>query len=130
MTIRQWTMNCEFASMKHLVALGVFLAMTAFASAERPPTKSVPVTDNDHGVSVTEHFPWLEDWNNPAVRMWSADQNTDARSRLDKLRASAGSGYGGDTALAERIEQSVDVYAFLYEQPGYKFHRGAKQPEP
>ncbi len=36
MTIRQCTMNFEFAAMKHLVALGVFLAMTAFARAERP----------------------------------------------------------------------------------------------
>ena len=76
MTRRQCTMNFEFAAMKHLVALGIFLAMTAFARAERPPTKSVPVTDNYHGVNVTEHYRWLEDWNNPAVRKWSADQNS------------------------------------------------------
>ena len=71
--------------MKHLLAWGVFLALTAFARAERPPTKSIPVTDNYHGVHVTEHYRWLEDWNNPAVRKWSADQNTYARSLLDKL---------------------------------------------
>ena len=34
------------------------------------------------------------------------------------LRTSANSGHGGDTALSERIEQTVDVYAFLFNELG------------
>jgi protease II len=147
MTIRQSTINLEFAAMKHLVAWGLFLAMTAFARAESPPTKSVPVTDNYYGVPVTEHYRWLEDWNNPAALFLTGanDPRVDpmqsrkitvrlqaatASSAPILLRTSAGSGHGGDTALAERIEQSVDVYAFLFNQLGIKFQRGAKQREP
>ena len=34
-------------------------------------------------------------------------------------------GHGGDTALSERIEQQVDVHAFLFQQLGIEFR--AKQ---
>jgi prolyl oligopeptidase len=34
------------------------------------------------------------------------------------LRTSAGSGHGGDTSLSQRIEEFVDVYAFLFAQLG------------
>ncbi len=36
------------------------------------------------------------------------------------LRTSAGSGHGLDSSLSERIEETVDVYAFLFEQLGVK----------
>jgi prolyl oligopeptidase len=36
------------------------------------------------------------------------------------LRTSAGSGHGLDTSLSERIEESVDVYAFLFAELGVK----------
>jgi prolyl oligopeptidase len=36
------------------------------------------------------------------------------------LRTSAGSGHGLDTSLSERIEELVDVYAFLCAQLGVK----------
>jgi prolyl oligopeptidase len=36
------------------------------------------------------------------------------------LRTSSG-GHGGGTALSERIEQAVDVYAFLFNQLGVKY---------
>jgi prolyl oligopeptidase len=38
------------------------------------------------------------------------------------LRTSASSGHGGDTALSERIEQSVDVFAFLFDRLGVPFN--------
>jgi prolyl oligopeptidase len=36
------------------------------------------------------------------------------------LRTSAGSGHGLDTSLSERIEENVDVYAFLFAELGVK----------
>lgn len=38
------------------------------------------------------------------------------------LRTSSNSGHGAGTALSERIEQTVDVYAFLFDQLGVQFH--------
>jgi hypothetical protein len=37
------------------------------------------------------------------------------------LRTSANSGHGLDTALSERIEETVDVFAFLFDQLGIDF---------
>jgi prolyl oligopeptidase len=39
------------------------------------------------------------------------------------LRTSANSGHGLDTALSERIEQQVDVFAFLFNQLGIPFEK-------
>lgn len=59
-------------------------------SAERPlypDTPQRPVTDTYHGVAVTEHYRWLEDPTDPAVRAWSAAQQALARAMLDRLPA-------------------------------------------
>jgi prolyl oligopeptidase len=37
------------------------------------------------------------------------------------LRTTANAGHGGDTSLSERIEQYVDVFAFLFDQLGVEF---------
>lgn len=37
------------------------------------------------------------------------------------LRTSANTGHGGGTALSDQIEQTVDVYAFLFDRLGVKF---------
>jgi prolyl oligopeptidase len=43
------------------------------------------VTDEYHGVKVTEDYRWLENWDSPAVKQWSAAQNAYARAYLDGL---------------------------------------------
>ena len=54
--------------------------------AEKPPiAKGIPVTDSYHGIKVTDDYQWLENWNDPAVREWSDEQNAHARSVLDDL---------------------------------------------
>ena len=50
-----------------------------------PAAEKRPVTDTYHGVSVSEDYRWLEDWNDPAVKAWSEGQNGYARSVLDNL---------------------------------------------
>jgi len=50
-----------------------------------PPTKKKQVADIYHGVSVSDDYRWLEDWNNKEVQAWSNAQNSYARSILDKL---------------------------------------------
>ena len=50
-----------------------------------PAAPKRPVTDEYHGVKVTEDYRWLENWDDPAVKEWSAAQNTRARAYLDSL---------------------------------------------
>src|SRR5450432_3597314 len=61
----------------------LFAARTRGSPVPASPVK--PVTDTYHGVSVTESYRWLEDWNDPAVKAWSEAQNAYARSVLDGL---------------------------------------------
>ncbi len=39
-----------------------------------PPTKAAPVTENLHGVTVTDPYRWLEDSKSPATREWLKTQ--------------------------------------------------------
>ncbi|ADO72691.1 Peptidase, S9A (Prolyl oligopeptidase) family [Stigmatella aurantiaca DW4/3-1] len=45
---------------------------------------------------------------------------TDNKSRI--LLRTAGGGHGGGTPLSERIEEMTDVYAFLFNELGVKYH--------
>jgi prolyl oligopeptidase len=71
---------------RHFLALlSAGLITTTAAVAEPPPTKKEPVKDTYHGVTVTDDYRWLEDWNDPKVKAWSEAQNAYARGILDKL---------------------------------------------
>ena len=50
-----------------------------------PETPKKPVSDDFHGVTVTEDYRWLENWDDPAVKAWSKAQNEVARAHLDDL---------------------------------------------
>lgn len=50
-----------------------------------PETPKRSVTDRYHGVKVTEHYRWLENWDDPEVKTWSEAQNRVARAYLDAL---------------------------------------------
>ena len=69
------------------------LTLAAYAqgpSIPKPPdTPKRPVTDEYQGTKVTDDYRWLEDWDDPAVKQWSAAQNTRTRDYLDHLPARA-----------------------------------------
>ena len=50
-----------------------------------PATPKKPVEDEYHGVKVTDDYRWLENWDDPAVRAWSDEQNQRTRAYLDGL---------------------------------------------
>jgi prolyl oligopeptidase len=50
-----------------------------------PATPKHPVTDDYHGVRVTDDYRWLENGKNPEVIAWTQAQNAHARAMLDPL---------------------------------------------
>jgi prolyl oligopeptidase len=92
----------------------VATSMTAGRTAEPaspPPSAKKPVTDVYHGVQVSDDYRWLENWDDPAVRKWSAAQNRHARAWLDALP--------NRTAIGKRVkglnsDASPDYFGLRY----------------
>ncbi len=72
-------------SLSCLSLLLLSAVLNADAPAAPPPTRKEPVKDEYHGVTVTDDYRWLEDWNDKDVKAWSEAQNAYARGVLDKL---------------------------------------------
>ena len=79
------------------------LTVSAFAQTasvpQSPETPKHPVTDEYFGVSVTDDYRWLENWDDPAVKQWSAAENARTREYLDHLPARA--------AIKDRLKQLI-----------------------
>ena len=86
------------ASFPAILLAGIALAQGP--SLPKPPeTPKRPVTDEYHGVKVSDDYRWLEDWNDPQAKRWSAAENAYARAYLDQLAAKA--------AIKERFQQLI-----------------------
>jgi prolyl oligopeptidase len=106
-------------------ALACVAACTRFAgdaSEPAPPGASrggaaadSVVTDDYHGVTVTDPYRWLEDWDDPAVQAWSEARNQEARNLLSALP-------GRPDIRAELEEllgaESVSYYQLAARAPG------------
>lgn len=68
---------------------GLVCLLSLGANAEDIATPKRPVTDEYHGVKVTEDYRWLEAADAPEVSRWSEAQNRRTRSHLDALPARA-----------------------------------------
>ncbi len=64
---------------------GLFVSVYAGNPPSLPGTPKKPVTDEYYGVKVTEDYRWLENFNDPAVRTWSDEENEYARAFLGSL---------------------------------------------
>jgi prolyl oligopeptidase len=67
------------------VALLMATPVKAQGPGPLPATPKKPVVDEYHGVKVTDDYRWLENWDDPAVRAWSDEQNQRTRAYLDGL---------------------------------------------
>src|SRR6185436_11028570 len=70
-----------FCSFARFFAVGMLMSVGTLRGAV--DTSRQPVTNDYHGISVVDPYQWLEKGADPAVRQWSADQNTKARRYLD-----------------------------------------------
>jgi prolyl oligopeptidase len=91
---------------KKLVRLFLFVCVLVVctfaqtASVPKPPdTPKRPVTDEYFGVTVTDDYRWLENWEDPSVKQWSAAENARTREYLDHLPARA--------AIKDRLKQLI-----------------------
>jgi prolyl oligopeptidase len=82
-------------------------ALAQSQSLPKPPdTPKHPVTDEYQGVKVTDDYRWLENWDDPAVKAWSAAENDRSREYLDHLPARA--------AIKQRIKELVAASSASY----------------
>ena len=80
-----------------------FLTFSALAQSPvvpaPPDTPKKPVSDEYHAVKVTDNYRWLENWDDPVVRQWSAAQNARTREYFEHLATRP--------AIKERLKQLV-----------------------
>jgi len=111
-----------------LFQLGVAAAiMPARAiSADLPVVDSPrqPVTDQYHGVSVTDDYQWLENAGSPPVREWTQKENERTRSFFNGLNYCEGI---AKQLMALRSEESAR-YSELTERHGRIFGLRFKPP--
>ncbi len=69
-------------------------------------TRVVEVADTYHGVQVADPYRWLEDWDNPEVKDWSARQDRKARQFLNHLP--------GVTAIRARVKSLLSATTVTY----------------
>ena len=97
---------------KRSLRLLLFLCLLTPAIAQSPSipappdTPKRPVTDEYHGVQVTDDYHWLENWDDPAVKQWSAAQNARTREYLDHLSSRP--------AIKARLKQLVAASSASY----------------
>jgi prolyl oligopeptidase len=81
----------KFASSARPVITAVLTTVIALAQnpsvAQPPATPRRPVADEYQGIKITDDYRWLENWDDPEVKQWSAAQNARSREYLDHLPA-------------------------------------------
>jgi prolyl oligopeptidase PreP (S9A serine peptidase family) len=74
---------------------------------ESPPyTPIEPVTENFHGIEVTDPYRWLEDQDSERTRRWIKEQTDYARSYLDAIP--------GRERLQKRIAELLAVETYVH----------------
>jgi len=89
-----------------LTRLTLFVLAQAPSIPAPPTTPKRPVTDEYHGAKVIDDYRWLENWDDPEVKQWSAAQNGRTREYLDHLTARP--------AIKERLKQLSSARSASY----------------
>ncbi len=90
-----------------------------------PSAPKHPVNDEYHGVTVTDDYRWLENWNDPTVKKWSAAENARTRGYLDHLPARAAI----DGRLRELVSDQSADYSELRFRGGLLFALRNQPPQ-
>jgi len=85
-----------------------------------PATPKRPVTDEYGAIKVTDDYRWLENWDNPEVKQWSAAQNARTREYLDHLASRP--------AIKERLTQLISAGSARYFNLQFRGAAGLSSP--
>jgi prolyl oligopeptidase len=103
----------ELSEVLGAVCISAFCALAAGQALPAPPdTPKRPVTDEYHGVQVVDDYRWLENWDDPAVKQWSAAQNARTRAYFDHLPAR--------TAVKARLRELITNASVSYADVQYR----------
>jgi len=93
-----------------IASLFLSLAMSARILAQAipapPSTPKQPVTDEYFDTKVTDDYRWLENWDDPAVKQWSAAENARTRAYFDHLTSRP--------AIKHRFEELISAGSDSY----------------
>ena len=67
------------------LAISMSTSLPSIATPPFPPAEKQPVTDEYHGMKVSDDYRWLEEAGKPAVKAWTDAQNKYSRTWLDAL---------------------------------------------
>ncbi|MGH8015623.1 MAG: prolyl oligopeptidase family serine peptidase, partial [Candidatus Zixiibacteriota bacterium] len=109
-------------------AIAIMLQSSNAGLAEPPKAEKRPVADSYHGMTVTDNYRWIENFDDPEVKEWNSEQNAFTRSILDAIPARG--------AIQRQISEllggsSVDYYGLHYCNGilfAQKFQPPAQQP--
>src|SRR5579862_4065060 len=89
------------------ICLFQLTSFAQIASLSKPPdTPARPVTDEYQGLKVTDDYRWLESWDDPVVKQWSAAENARTREYFDHLASRP--------AIKARLRQLVAARSATY----------------
>ena len=116
----------KIARLSRILLLFAVSAAAQTASLPKPPdTPKHPVVDEYQGVKVTEDYRWLENWDDAAVKQWSAAQNTRTREYLDHLPSRPAI----KARLKELIGATPPSHYYLYFRAGMLFAMKDEPPK-
>ena len=124
-------MKNAFMKVPSAARLVIFVYLISLVAAAQgpsipapPATPKRPVTDEYQGVKVTEDYRWLENWDDPEVKRWSAAENARSREYLDHLPARSAiqqflkQAYSGSSAAYFDLQfRGGTIFAMKYQPP-------------
>jgi prolyl oligopeptidase len=78
-------LDCSVLVFQSILLFALALPAQAAPASNLPDTPKRPVTDEYQGLKITDDYRWLENWNDPEVKQWSAAENARSREYLDHL---------------------------------------------
>jgi len=88
----------------------LFASLAVFTQTQSlpaiPTTPKHPVADKYQGVTITDDYRWLENWDDPEVKQWNASQNARSREYLEHLPARP--------AIKERLRRLLNASSASY----------------
>ncbi len=107
------------------ICLFTATAVAQTALPQPPGTPKRPVTDEYHGIKVTDDYRWLENWDDPAVRQWSAAENARTRDYFDHLSSRPAI----KTRLKDLISATSSSFSDLQFRAGLLFAKRYQPPQ-